>query len=272
MDFWPSFLYSKKSLSFLYVLSHLMSVTERWAESGAGILPIDTNNKSTNIWPFFFFLLSLQSHRKSGDWWVSAWFQRWFVLKYFPVFIGSLEFKHVCYWKQFLTEKCSLKWMGKHLFLSKLFSPPQPPTPVLSIDRHGKLKVCTKRQVFFSFGIFHLLKYAVYLNSFEVNGSLFIDFNGSWIRPLVKSNVQRHCANIRLETNPFRWVAPNGSLGFAWGGWCLLGHDLFPLSVLHYMQPTFCYPDPAYLGWEIEKTIFLQQVESEAWNKIDAGH
>lgn len=58
----------------------------------------------------------------------------------------------------------------------------------------------------------------VYFDSFEVNGSLFIDFNGSWIRSLVKSNVQRCHANFRLETNPFRQVAPNGSPGFAGGG------------------------------------------------------
>lgn len=75
-----------------------------------------------------------------------------------------------------------------------------------------------KTEVFFSFGIFHLLQYMVYLDSFEVNGNLFIDFNGSWIRPLVKSSVQRHCANFKLETNPFRRVAPNGILGFAGGG------------------------------------------------------
>lgn len=81
-------------------------------------------------------------------------------------------------------------------------------------------------------------------------------FNGSRIRPLVKSNIQRHRDNFRLETNPFRQGAPDGSWGLAEGCCCLVSLYLFPISVLGYMKPTFCCLDPACLGWKIEKAIF----------------
>lgn len=102
----------------------------------------------------------------------------------------------------------------------------------------------------------------VYLNSFEVNGSLFIDFNGSWIRPLVKSTVQRRRANFRLETNPFRWEAPNGTQALPGEDDARCATICFSFQRWAILQTTFCSLDPACSGWKTEKD-FSERIESE---------